>query len=78
MNISLVIAVILLPFVMIAFIGGMVYVLIRFTIGSLSGSQRERQEEIRVMQEIYGSLSKMEARIETLETLLLEREESKA
>jgi phage shock protein B len=35
-------------------------------------------DEARMIQEIYGSLSKMEKRVEALETILLDREERRA
>jgi len=35
-------------------------------------------DEARMIQEIYGSLSKMEKRVEALETILLDREEQRA
>lgn len=38
---------------------------------------RETEDESRMLQEMYHGLSKMERRIETLETLLLEREREK-
>ena len=44
--------------------------------GGLSASSREAQgEEARMIQEIYHGLSGMEARIEALETILMERTE---
>lgn len=66
----------------IAFIGcGMVVGvvgIIAWTIVSLiSGRRRAPQaseDESRMIQEIYHGLNKMEQRVETLETLLLERE----
>ena len=43
--------------------------------GGLSGKRKGlADEEARMIQEIYQGLSKMEKRIETLETLLLEKE----
>ena len=44
------------------------------TTGRLTGksSVRQREEETRIIQEIYQGLSRMEERIETLETILLE------
>lgn len=44
-------------------------------IGGLSKSDKQTQaEETRMIQEIYHSLSKMEERVETLETILIERQ----
>ena len=42
--------------------------------GRGTGRQGLADEETKMIQEIYQSLSKMEDRIETLETLILERE----
>jgi phage shock protein B len=36
--------------------------------------QRVQSEEARMIQEIYQGLSRMEARVEALETIILERE----
>ena len=43
--------------------------------GGLSRNERQKQaEEARMIQEIYQGLSQLEARIDTLETILLERQ----
>ncbi len=43
--------------------------------GSVSGSNRGlADEEAKMIQEIYHGLTKMEARVEALETILLEKE----
>jgi len=42
--------------------------------GGLSGKDKQAQaEETRMIQDIYHGLSKMEERVETLETILIER-----
>jgi len=44
--------------------------------GGLSSRSREAQgEETRMIQEIYQGLSRMEARVEALETILMEHQE---
>lgn len=46
--------------------------------GRLSGKStpQQREEETRIIQEIYQGLSRMEERIEALETILLEKRKS--
>lgn len=41
-----------------------------------NSSKQEQQEEARLVQELYKGLSRMESRIETLETILLDRKKS--
>lgn len=58
------------PFV--AVVGGIILAGLKIWKGS---SARQRQEEeARLIQELYRGLSRMEERVEALETLLLERE----
>jgi len=54
-------------------------VLVLFVLFMTRGGARagNAADEARVMQEIYQSLQKMEARIEVLETMLIEREKAK-
>ena len=48
---------------------------IRLFKGGLSRTDRTKQaEEAKMIQEIYQGLSRMEERVETLETILLDRE----
>jgi phage shock protein B len=48
---------------------------IRLFKGGLSRTDRKKQaEEAKMIQEIYQGLSRMEERVETLETILLDRE----
>jgi phage shock protein B len=49
------------------------WVIVRLTKGKHS-SQSSNAEESQMMQEIFHGLSRMEKRVETLETLLMERE----
>lgn len=59
-------------------IGIMVYLIIKASKsgGGRSGS-RSDEEETRMIQEIYHGLTKMQQRIETLETLVLDDDRSK-
>ncbi len=48
---------------------------IKFFKGGLSRTDQEKQaEEAKMIQEIYQGLSRMEERVETLETILLDRD----
>jgi phage shock protein B len=48
---------------------------IRLLKGGISRTDREKQaQEAKMIQEIYQGLSRMEERVETLETILLDRE----
>lgn len=64
----------------IAVVGGILIKVLRIVTGNPSRgeSQRTRQnkenEEAKLMQEIYQGLSRMERRIEALETILIERD----
>lgn len=49
------------------------WLIVRLSGGKKSG-QTSNAEESQLMQEIFHGLSKMEQRVETLETLLMERE----
>ena len=60
----------------LAVIGGTILMGIKLKHGGISRPQRERMaEETRMIQEIYSGLSEMEARIETLETILMDGQE---
>jgi phage shock protein B len=55
---------------------GTILFAIKFRHGGLSSRSREAQgEETRMIQEIYQGLSRMEARVEALETILMEHHE---
>ena len=54
-----------------AIIGGTILLAIRILKGG--GARRDQAEDSRMIQEIYQGLSRMEARVEALETILLDR-----
>jgi phage shock protein B len=55
---------------------GTILFAIKIRHGGLSHRSREAQgEETRMIQEIYQGLSRMEARVEALETILMEHQE---
>ena len=59
----------------VAIIGSTILMAIRILKGGLSRKgQRVQSEEARMIQEIYQGLSRMEARVEALETIILDRE----
>ena len=59
----------------VAIIGSTILMVIKILRGGLSRKgQRVQSEEARMIQEIYQGLSRMEARVEALETIILERE----
>ncbi|MGD8242542.1 MAG: phage-shock protein [Desulfobacterales bacterium] len=63
---------------LLATICGTILVAMKLRHGSLSVKSREAQaEEAATIQEIYQGLSQMEKRIESLETLLMERQAKK-
>ena len=62
----------------LAVIGGTILIAIKILKGGVSRkSQRYHAEEARMIQEIYQGLSRMEERVESLETILLDREKEK-
>jgi phage shock protein B len=75
------------PFIVMIVFGGIVLALaiIGSTIliglkilkgGASQKGQKNQSDEARVIQEIYQGLARMEERVESLETILLERERS--
>ena len=61
--------------IILAMIPVTILLIIRLFKGGISRTDRKKQaEEARMIQEIYQGLSRMEERIETLETILLDRE----
>jgi phage shock protein B len=59
----------------LAIVGSTILMAIKIIKGGLSHEGRDRQtEEARMIQQIYQSLSKMEERVEALETILLAQE----
>lgn len=62
----------------LAAVAGTVYLFIRLLGGGVSREARRLQsEETRMIQDIYHGLLRMEERVETLETILMERERDK-
>ena len=60
--------------VAIAMSGFILVSIIKALRGNSSGKKREsNMEEVRLMQEIYRGLRKMEERVESLETILMEK-----
>ncbi len=56
-------------------IGSTILIAIKIIKGGISpAGQKLQSEEARMIQEIYKSLSRMEERVETLETLILDRD----
>ena len=59
----------------LAIIGSTILMAIRILKGGVSRKgQKVQTEEARMIQEIYQGLSQMEARVEALETIILDRE----
>jgi phage shock protein B len=59
----------------VAIIGSTILMAIKILKGGLSRKgQRVQSEEARMIQEIYQGLSRMEARVEALETIILDHE----
>ena len=59
----------------LAIIGSTILMAIKMLKGGLSRKgQKLESEESRIIQEIYQGLSKMEKRVEALETIILDRE----
>jgi phage shock protein B len=74
MNQALIVAIVFGSLVLIpAIIGGTIVLSIRILKGG--ASRKDQAEDSRVIQEIYQGLSRMEVRVEALETILLDREE---
>ncbi len=73
MNQTLIVAIIFGSLVLIpTIIGGTIVLSIRILKGG--ASRKDQAEDSRIIQEIYQGLSRMEARVEALETILLDRE----
>jgi phage shock protein B len=61
--------------VILAIIPVTILLIIRLFKGGISRSDRKKQaEEAKMIQEIYQGLSRMEERVDALETILLDRE----
>jgi phage shock protein B len=60
-----------------ALVCGTILAIVRMRQSGLSGSgKNSRTEEAKIIQEIYQGLSRMEDRIEALETILMERQDN--
>ncbi len=60
--------------VFLAVVCGAIILILRMVKGGLSPDNRdEKNEEARMIQEIYQGLSRMEQRVDALETILMER-----
>ena len=58
----------------LAIIGSTIIMAIKIIKGGLSRTgQKSQTEETRIIQELYDGLSKMEQRVEALETIILDR-----
>lgn len=58
----------------LAIVGGTILMVIKILKGGLSRTDQEAQtEETKMVQEIYEGLSRMEQRVESLETIILDR-----
>jgi len=70
---ALIVAIIFGSFVLIpAVIGGTILMSIRLLKGG--ASRKDRAEDSKIIQEIYQGLSRMEDRVEALETILLDQD----
>jgi phage shock protein B len=70
---ALIVAIVFGSFVLIpAVIGGTIVISIKLLKGGVS--RKNQDEDSKVIQEIYQGLSRMEERVEALETILLDRE----
>jgi len=62
----------------LAAVAGILYLFIRLLGGGISSEARRLQsEETKMIQDIYNGLLRMEERVETLETILLDRDRNK-
>ncbi len=60
----------------LAVVGGTILMLVRLRQGGLSKKDREQEVgEAEMIQEIYSGLSRMEKRIDALETILMDRQQ---
>ena len=60
----------------LAIVGGTILAAIRARHGGISRQSRKNEaEEAKMMQEIFRGLSRMEKRVEALETILMDRKE---
>jgi hypothetical protein len=60
---------------MLAIVGSTILMAIKILKGGVSRDEQKKQsEEARIIQEIYQGLSKMEERMDALETIILDRD----
>jgi len=60
----------------LAIIGSTILMAIKILKGGVTGKgQKNQADEAKIIQEIYQGLSKMEQRVEALETIILDRKE---
>ncbi len=73
--VAVVFLVLLSPVILLALFGAFCFGLARLLPGGRKKKQEAEfnQEEVRIMQEIHGGLTRMERRVESLETILLDR-----
>jgi phage shock protein B len=73
-TVSIVALVFVAPVVALAVICGTILVAIRIIKGGVArGGQKQEADEAKMIQEIYQGLSRMEERVEALETIMLGR-----
>jgi phage shock protein B len=73
MNQALIVAIVFGSFVLIpAVIGGTIVISIKLLRGG--AARKDQAEDSKIIQEIYQGLGRMEERVETLETILLDRD----
>ncbi len=73
-TVSIVALVFIAPVVALAVICGTMLVAIRIIRGDVTrGGKEQEADEAKMIQEIYQGLSRMEERVEALETILLDR-----
>jgi phage shock protein B len=65
-----IVLVFLFPFVLLGFLG---WLAVR-VLGGSGKPDAQREEEVRLMQELHHGMKRLETRVESLETILLERE----
>ena len=72
--VSIILLLFVAPVIALAVICGTILVAIRIIKGDrLPGDQKKQANEAKMIQEIYQGLSRMEERLEALETIILDR-----
>jgi phage shock protein B len=67
----------IMPLIALAIIGFTILAAIRMIRGERKPKKVDRDEETRLIQEIYQGLTRMESRVEALETILWDHEKGK-